>query len=579
MDRVVTVIEAKAKPKFLTNGTTLLPSQKRAVAYCRVSTLNEEQQSSYDNQIDEWTSRLKNDPKLIYVGIYADHGLSGTRAENRVELNRMINDAKAGKFDIIYTKSVSRMARNTADSINIARELKEYGVEIYFDEEHISSLDPRNEVMFTLSAAMAQEESRHISENVRWTLSKKMKEGHAFLTDSRFLGYRKDPNNPKNLIIVPEEAEIIKLIYELYVSEMGTNAICRELESRGILTGAKKNKWYTSTIDGIIKNEKYCGDLLLQKSVTLDYLSHKRVKNDGHSPQYFVRDNHEPIIDRATWEKAQIIFRRNKEKFCGVNKNMNKYTYRYPFSGLLMCIHCGNTYKRRQWTQGYPEPRIVYQCTNYVTSEPGHRCQGKPISEEIVQKTICEVINKIFIKDSTIFNKIYELISKHIEKDELIDEMDSLLERQNKIDNEIDLIISQKAIATTDDERIMLDRKYRTKIDEYKEIISKIDELEIKRKNNEYNILRLEEMKKTLAIDELTPEILTKQIVDAFIAKVIIVSREELIVCLHGRIQIDPRYIKENRESIIKQESILDGKVDLARPFRPEHLHYKVVLL
>ena len=579
MDRVVTVIEARPKPKFLNDGTAILPTQKRAVAYCRVSTMNEEQKTSYDNQIEEWTNRLKNDPKLIYVGIYADHGLSGTRAENRVELNKMIADAKAGKFDIIYTKSVSRMARNTADSINIARELKEYGVEIYFDEEHISSLDPKNEVMFTLSAAMAQEESRHISENIRWTLAKKMKEGHAFLTDSKFLGYRKDPDNPKNLIVVPEEAKVVKLIYELYIGGMGTNAICREMEKRGILTGAKKTKWYSSTIESIIKNEKYCGDLLLQKFVTLDYLTHRRVKNDGHSPQYFVKDNHEAIIDRETWEKAQLILQRNKDKFCGVNKNMNKYTYRYPFSGLLMCIHCGNTYKRRQWTQGYPEPRIVYQCTNYIEGDPGDRCEGKPISEEIVQKTLCEVINKIFVKDSTIFSRIYELITKHIEEDASLDEMDTLLEKQRQIDKEIDLIFSQKAIASTDDERVMLDRKYRAKIEEYKGITNQIEELQIKQKNNEYNVLRLEEMKKALSIKELTPELLTKQIVDAFIAKVIIINRKEIVICLNGNNQFDAKYIKENRKAIVKQKSILDGEVDLPRPFRPEHLHYKVVLL
>lgn len=276
---------------------------------------------------------------------------------------------------------------------------------------------------------------------------------------------------------------------------------------------------------------------------------------------------------------CKLIYQRNKDKFCGVNKNMNKYTYRYPFSGLLMCIHCGNTYKRRQWTQGYPEPRIVYQCTNYIEGDPGDRCEGKPISEEIVQKTLCEVINKIFVKDSTVFSRIYELITKHIKEDASIDEMDGLLEKQRQIDKEIDLIFSQKAIASTDDERVMLDRKYRAKIEEYKGITNQIEELQIKQKNNEYNVLRLEEMKKALSIKELTPELLTKQIVDAFIAKVIIINRKEIVICLNGNNQFDAKYIKENRKAIVKQKSILDGEVDLPRPFRPEYLHYKVVLL
>ena len=579
MERVVTVIEPKNKVRFLADGSTLLPTQKRAVAYCRVSTLNDEQKTSYDNQIDEWTNRLKNNPKYIFVHIYADHGLSGTRAENRIELNKMIADAKAGKFDIIFTKSVSRMARNTADSINIARELKEYGVEIYFDEEHISSLDPKNEVMFTLSAAMAQEESRHISENIRWTLAKKMKEGHAFLTDSKFLGYRKDPTNPKNLIVVPEEAKLVKYIFDLYINGMGTNAICRKLEAEGYKTGAGKTRWWTTTIESIIKNEKYCGDLLLQKSVTLDYLSHKRVKNEGHSPKYLVKDNHEAIIDRETWEKAQIIIQRNKERFCGVNKNMKKYTYRYPFSGLLMCYYCGDSYKRRQWTQGYPTPRIVYQCTNYVKRHPGERCEGKPISEEIVQKTVCEVINKIFIKDKKTFNKIFELIKSHISTEEANKEMNELLIKQAQIDKEIDIIFSQKASAATENEVVLLDRKYRAKIEEYKAINNQIEELEIKQRDSNFNVLRLEEMKKTLSIEELTPDLITKQIIDTFISKIIVIKREEIVIVINGPTQADAKYLKEHRKTIVNNKPLLQGDIDLDRPFRPEHLHYKVVML
>ena len=172
-----------------------------------------------------------------------------------------------------------------------------------------------------------------------------------------------------------------------------------------------------------------------------------------------------------------------------------------------------------------------------------------------------------------------QLITKHIEEDASVEEMDGLLEKQRQIDKEIDLIFSQKAIASTDDERVMLDRKYRAKIEEYKGITNQIEELQIKQKNNEYNVLRLEEMKKALSIKELTPELLTKQIVDAFIAKVIIISRKEIVICLNGNNQFDAKYIKENRRSIVKQKSILDGEVDLPRPFRPEHLHYKVILL
>lgn len=297
MEREVQIIAPRPKPKFLFNGSKILPTQKRVAAYCRVSSDRDEQLNSFDNQVDEWKKRLEQDPSVVLVGIYADEGISGTSEEGRLEFQRLINDARAGKIDKIVTKSISRFARNIQTSINIARELKAIGVEIYFDNEHISTLDPSSEVMFTINAIMAQEEARHISENVKWTFSKKKKEGIPMVS-SNLLGYRRDPENPKNLIIIPEEAQIVKEIFELYTNEVGTNEIGRILEKKGYLTRRGKTKWYNSTIEGVITNEKYCGDLILQKSVTIDFLNHKRVKNDGLEEQVYIKNNHEPIVSR-----------------------------------------------------------------------------------------------------------------------------------------------------------------------------------------------------------------------------------------------------------------------------------------
>ena len=579
MERVVTVIAPKIKPKFLEDGTALLPTQKRAVAYCRVSTLNDEQKTSYDNQIDEWTKRIKNDPKLIFVDIYADHGLSGARAENRVALNKMIADAKAGKFDIIYTKSVSRMARNTIDSLNIAKELKDYGVEIFFDEEHISSIDPKNDVMFTLSSVMAQEESRHTSENIKWTNQKKMEEGCVFLTDTKFLGYRKDPNNPKNLIVVPEEAAIVKEIFELYVSGVGTNGICRRLEEEGHLTGAKKTKWYASTVESIIRNEKYCGDLLLQKSVTLDFLTHKRVKNEGHAKQYFVENNHEPIIDKDTWNKAQLIYQKNAARFRGEDQSTRKYTSRYPLSGMVMCIHCGDSYKRRHWIQGYPEPRIVYQCTNYIDAKQKKRCPSKAISEDILNKAVCDAINEMFLSKNASFKELYKLIERHIHIEDVEEDINKCLDIQARIEDEINVILAQKGKATSDIEHFMLDKQYKERINEYKDLEAKIHELQVKEQNAKLAIVRLEEMKKVLAMDIITPDLLTKEIVEAFIKKIIVVDKTTVVMVIDSTGEIEHKAIKEMRKEIANQEPILTKEILLERHYRPERLTYKVVMI
>lgn len=365
MEREVQIIAPRPKPKFLFNGSKILPTQKRVAAYCRVSSDRDEQLNSFDNQVDEWKKRLEQDPSVVLVGIYADEGISGTSEEGRLEFQRLINDARAGKIDKIVTKSISRFARNIQTSINIARELKAIGVEIYFDNEHISTLDPSSEVMFTINAIMAQEEARHISENVKWTFNKNKKEGIPMVS-SNLLGYRRDPENPKNLIIIPEEAQIVREIFELYTKEVGTNEIGRILEKKGYLTRRGKTKWYNSSIEGVITNEKYCGDLILQKSVTVDFLSHKRIKNDGIEEKVYIRNNHEPIVSREVWDKAQLIYAKNRDRFRGENKDSRKYASKYPLSGMLVCLNCGNTYKRRHWTQGYAEPRIMFQCNNFI---------------------------------------------------------------------------------------------------------------------------------------------------------------------------------------------------------------------
>ena len=576
MGREVTIIEPTKQFRFGSN--CLITTQKRRVAaYCRVSSEKDEQLNSFENQVEEWTRRLSNDPSIEFVGIYSDEGISGTTDEKRYGFLRMLEDCKKGLIDKIYTKSISRFARNTADSINTARDLKAIGVEVYFDNDHISTFDPQGEIMFTIGSLMAQEESRHISDNVKWTFHKMFQEGIPMVS-SNLLGYRRDPNNKKNLIIVPEEAEIVKEIYALYTSGVGPCQIARILTSKGYKTRSGKSKWHDSTIEGVLQNEKYCGDLILQKTVTPDFLTHKRVINDGIAHKYHIKDNHEPIIDRETWEKAQQIRRINKQRFQGMDPNTRKYVARYPFSGIVLCGDCGRTYKRRQWIQGYPEPRIVYQCNGFISGEIGKRCKNKSISEDMLKKISCDVINNIYSSKKKVFKAINEIISETVKIDGVLDKIEKLELAQADIEKELDAIISQKAKATTDVEQDILDRKYRNNMNEYSHIESEISLLRSKQENIEATNIRVDKMKEVLSDEEITPDMLTQVIIQTFIQNIIVVDKNNVVVVIATTKNGNNKEIAEHRKEIIDSPALLENTIHVDRPFRPEKVHYKVVV-
>lgn len=577
MEREVQIISPRPKPKFLFNGSKILPTQKRVAAYCRVSSDRDEQLNSFDNQVDEWKKRLEQDPSVVLVGIYADEGISGTSEEGRLEFQRLINDARAGKIDKIVTKSISRFARNIQTSINIARELKAIGVEIYFDNEHISTLDPSSEVMFTINAIMAQEEARHISENVKWTFNKKKKEGIP-LVSSNLLGYRRDPENPKNLIIIPEEAQIVKEIFELYTNEVGTNEIGRILEKKGYLTRRGKTKWYNSTIEGVITNEKYCGDLILQKSVTIDFLNHKRVKNDGLEEQVYIKNNHEPIVSREIWDKAQIIYAKNRDRFKGENKDSRKYASQYPLSGMLVCLNCGNTYKRRHWTQGYAEPRIMFQCNNYINGYLVNKCHSQAISEDILLKATAEVINRVYLEKGKALHTLMKNIESQINIEGTEDQVNELKRKQETIEDEIDEIIKKKQSAD-EVERILLEKQYRERIVAYHDLENQINDLLNKNRDAELAKHRLLNMGKSIKGEKLTSETLTKPIVQTCIESIIVVDKHNIVFVLPNNEKANYELIKERRAKLVEHTPVLEGNITYPRRFRPEHLHYKVVLM
>ena len=318
-------------------------------AYCRVSTDQLEQLSSYEAQVNYYTNYIENHPDYELAGIYADEGITGTNTKKREQFNKMIKDCKAGKIDMIITKSISRFARNTLDCLNYIRELKEYGVGVIFEKENINTLDSKGEVLITILASLAQDESRSISENCTWGIRRKFEQGKVRVNHKKFLGYDKDEDG--ELVINKEEAKIIKRIYKDYLDGKGANRIARELEEEGIPNWNGKPKWYESSIRKMLQNEKYKGDALLQKTYTVDFLTKERAVNNGEVPMYYVEKSHPAIIDKEMWEAVQLEMKRRKDymEIYGVRQLDFAKVEDNPFTGRVICGSCGNAFGRKTW--------------------------------------------------------------------------------------------------------------------------------------------------------------------------------------------------------------------------------------
>lgn len=306
----------------------------RVAAYCRVSTKQEEQLNSYENQVEHYTHRINSEKDWQLEGIYADKGISGTSVKKRDEFNRMIHRCKQGKIDMIITKSIARFARNTVDCLKYVRTLKDLGVDVYFEEQGIHSNQPGAEFYITIYGSIAQSESENISANFKWGKAQSAKEGKVNFHYQNFLGYRKGTAGKPE--IVPEEAETIRLIYGLFLAGNSLSGIAHELEKRGILSPAGKEKWQLSTVRSILSNEKYKGDAIINKTYITDCISKKVRANNGERPKYYVENSHPAIIDSVTFSRVQEELARrsgkHKVKQVGTKTEQGKYSSKYALT-------------------------------------------------------------------------------------------------------------------------------------------------------------------------------------------------------------------------------------------------------
>ncbi len=354
-EKVITMIPAIQKKM---PAAIPVKKRKRVAGYARVSTEFEEQQSSYAAQVDYYTKYIAEHNDWELAGIYTDEGITATNTKFREGFNKMIKDALDGRIDLIVTKSVSRFARNTVDCLSTIRMLKDRGIEVYFEKENIHTLDSKGELLITIMSSLAQEESRSISENVTWGFRKRFSDGKFSVAYSRFLGY--DKGVDKALQINPEEAKTVRLIYDLYLKGFSDYSIAKYLTQQNIPTPYNKEKWCVSTVRSILLNEKYKGDALLQKSVTVDFLTKKKKKNEGEAPQYYVKGSHEAIISPAVFEKAQSERARRKELLKA--SKLRRYSGISIFSSKILCGDCKSFYGPKTWHTGTPYEKVLFQC-------------------------------------------------------------------------------------------------------------------------------------------------------------------------------------------------------------------------
>lgn len=438
--KTITVIEPKQallvdKAKY---------QQTRMAAYCRVSTDSAEQKTSYETQKQVYTDMIARRKDWTMVGIYADEGISGTRADKRPEFNKMIKDCLAGKIDYIITKSVSRFARNTVECLEFVRMLKARNIGILFEEQNIDTLKCDSELYLVIYAGFAQSESESMSKNITWAFRKNFEDGKVVFNYSKMVGYRK--GNDGNPEIIPEEAEIIRNIYDWFLAGKTPREIIDLLITDGIQTKCGKQKWSVGTIQSILRNEKYCGDAILQKTVTIDCISKTHKKNTGEAPMYYVHNNHEAIVTREQFNKVQEeLLRRNTI----VPKNASKaisaqgrYS-RYALTEIMHCDECGSRYKRCTWAKKGVR-KIVWRCMSRIEHGTQY-CKNSPSLEESkLHQAIVRAINRFNQENET----TYRLLMKASLSDALgiggsNEEMELLTRRIDSLNKKMMALVSE----------------------------------------------------------------------------------------------------------------------------------------
>ena len=521
--------------------------QKRVAAYCRVSTGSDEQITSYNNQMKVYTEMIAANKEWEFAGLYADEGISGTRADKRPQFQKMIDDCLKGKIDMIITKSVSRFARNTVECLDYVRMLKEKGIGIYFEEQNIDTLKSDSELYLVIYAGFAQSESESISKNITWTHRKNFEEGKPIFMYSRWLGYKKGEDGTPE--IVPEEAEVVRRIFDMYLSGKSTDEIANIMRSENITFPEKKLILSKSAIIRMLKNEKYCGDCILQKTITLDPISKKRKANEGEAPMWLVENSHPAIVSRDVFNRVQEETSRRNAKAPASQKNAltasGKHS-RYALTDVLMCGECGSRFRRVTWT-ARGNKRIVWRCISRLDYGKKYCPDSITVSEEALHRAIVKALNKFNAEDeSTYLMLMKSTIGDAIGLNGGSDEIDLLERRIDALNKRMLDLVSESIQEGNDAESYE---------EEFKSISTQIEQLNgrinaIRESESEDGELqaRLEEIQDTIANRKKNKDVYDDSIVRQMVECIKVYKDGRIQIILGGGYEIEEYLTKDGGE-------------------------------
>ena len=487
----------------------------RVAAYCRVSTDQEEQESSYEAQISYYTEKIGKNNDWQMAGIFADEGITGTQAKKRPEFLKMIRLCRQRKIDMVLTKSLSRFARNTVDSLNYIRELKALGIAVIFEKENINTLETDTEMMLTIMSCFAQAESESISKNVSWGIRQSFKNGNVPMQYARLLGYKKGDGG--NAEIIPDEAEVVREIYRCYLDGMSMNLIADRLNEKGLTTKGSGSPYRKTVVQRILTNEKYTGDALLQKTYVTDCITKKTRKNNGELPMYLVKNHHEPIISRSDFNRVQEEMARRSAKRTIADKltktGQGKYSAKYALSELLICGECGEHYRRVTWTaKGFKE--IKWRCVSRIQYGK-KKCHSSPtVDEQALHRAIVSAINEFCEVKDDVAKALRESITEVLDPNQ----NGSIQAAQRRIDElarNMDELIMLATVPETAENAMSDIAKFSEEMKMLREFIEteKAKQTEVQHGSNELsNVLqRLE--KEDFALTEYD-DIVTRQLIE-----------------------------------------------------------------
>lgn len=523
LEKTRTAPNSRSRSSNGAGGHAVRVERIRVAAYCRVSTDGDEQLGSFESQKLYYEQKIADNPEWVNAGIFADEAITGTKTDKRNGFQEMIARCQNGEIDMILTKSISRFARNTVDTLNYVRMLKDKNIAIFFEKENINTLDMNGELLLTIMSSLAQQEVESLSQNVKIGLQMKMKRGEMVGFNGCF-GYDYDPET-KTLSVNEDEAQTVRMIYDMYLQGYGTTTIAKRLIELGIKNKKGEVSWHTHGVMGIIKNEKYKGDILLGKTFTTDPISKRRLANFGEENQYYIRDHHEPIVSREIWDEAEKIRKkRAKNKVVETTGNRERYTRQYAFSSMCECAYCGHKLTRRTRHSSSIYEKPVWQCMNATKNGIANCPNCKAIDEPILEGAFLDAFKLL----AGNFDDVLDVVLSYVEESA---NNDDNIRRKQQIDKDISALESKKSRMTD----MLIDGTITKEVYDEKlvEFTRKLHTLSDKRKiladsiNTRNDISkRMSELRETLEKEDILDEF-DRTVFESIIEKVYVGGYEE----------------------------------------------------